>query len=286
MFLFGKTGNSKWEQRPQLYKGRFFRLRRLLEFGLGGCAVLFVVAVILYFQRSDALFIRQVVVTGELIHATRENIILASGITKRDKLFNVNLKTITERLEKLPWIARAVVRREFPDTIQIFVEEHRPVALLRAGALYYVGATGKVFKRAGAADSLDYPVISGFDPDFVGRYPRLAERRLKQTLDFMRRISGEGIVAPESADEGGFYANNAISEVVFDSVAGFTVYTMRDGLEIHYGDGDFAMKQDKLEKLARSPLFSPERVVRIDLTSRTGVIVRKLAAELPPRGSS
>jgi hypothetical protein len=211
---------------------------------------------------------------GDLRHITKDEVVRLAGIGPNDKLFSISLKTVTKNILGYPWIAEARVRREFPDTIQIHVTEREAVALLQAGGLYYVDAEGKVFKRLAAEEDADYPVITGFGSEFATRYPQLSKIYLKRTLAFLRDLKG-----------GGFYAARPISEIRFDPVFGYTVYTLQDPMEIYYGLNDIPEKQLKLEKFAQSRQFDSARFVRLDLDARGKIVTRGVVPQALARVS-
>lgn len=265
MITIKRQSNRKWEKRPQLYRGRFYYLKRFTQVGLALSGVILVISLLLYFQNSDTLFIKRVEVLGKLRHITKDDVILLSGITPQDKLFSVSLKSITQNIMRFPWIEEVKIRREFPDTIQIAVTERKPAALLKTDSFYYVDGQGKVFKRLQREDDLDLPIISGFSEGFVTKYPQLSKNYLKKALAFLNFIR-----------EKPFYEKYPVSEVAFDPVFGYTVFTEDDALEIFYGREDIKAKQDKLERFVTSPHFNMDRYVRMDLASHSKVIARGL----------
>lgn len=263
MFWSRRGENRKWQHRPQLYRGRFYYLKRagqaLLFLSLAGALSGFV----LYIRYSDALGIRTVEVLGELTHLDRDGVIVLSGIRKTDKLFTVNLERIQQNILAFPWVRAVSVRREFPATIQIHVTERKPLAQLLAGGRYLIDENGVVFKKWEPGDPSDLPVITGFSREEIERYPLLTRNFLMRTVAFLKYLH-----------KWDFYKEYAISEVHFDSVFGFTVYTQREGLEIYYGRDDFARKQQKLEKFKLSKAFSKISFVRLDLDSQDRVVAR------------
>lgn len=49
--------------------------------------------------------------------------------------FSTELEAVRERIETVPWVRRASVRRIWPDQLEVRIEEHRPLALWHDGRL-------------------------------------------------------------------------------------------------------------------------------------------------------
>ena len=255
--------NRKWQKRPQLYRGRFFYLKQILQVTVLLSLVVGIFGVALYFQRSEALFIKHIPVTGTLTHITADDVVRLSQITPNDKLFSVDLKTITQNIKRFSWIAEVRVRREFPDTIQIDIQERAPIALLKLKDFYYIDQSEKVFAKVTSAESPDLPILTGLDDDFAKHYPALSKIYLHEALHFLTFLQGQV-----------FYKNYAISEIHFDPVTGYTVFTADNNLEIYYGRDGVEKKQAKLEKFSQSKHFNPAQFVRLDLDAKNKIIAR------------
>ena len=83
--------------------------------------------------------------------------------------FSVDLRTVQQRFEALPWIRSAVVQRTFPNALTVTLTAHVPVA--RWGAPTndsdierLVNAQGEIFEASGGQlDTDDLPLLSGAD---------------------------------------------------------------------------------------------------------------------------
>ena len=84
-------------------------------------------------------------------HVPAESVILASRVQSGEPLAFVDTGAAARRIEALPWVATADVRREWPGIIRIVVTEHRPVLAVRDGrTVALVAADGRVFARQAA----------------------------------------------------------------------------------------------------------------------------------------
>ena len=262
MFL-KKNNNKKWQRRPQLYKGRFFYVKQvtqmLLVVAFMGCLV----ALFIYFKNSKTLFIQNIDVLGDHPHISKQNVIKLAKIKPTDKLFSVNLTTIANNIKKFPWIDDVAIRREFPDTLQIHVTEKKPLCLLLVDQIYLVDKNGNILKAKSANEYVDLPLITGFDKEFIEKYPRLSKEYLKSSLQILQALSHEDI-----------YKKDLISEVHFDPVFGFTVFTEKSGLEIYYGKDNIVVKQLKLNKFVTSAEYKKKKFIRLDLDPKNKIIAR------------
>ena len=109
----------------------------------GGAAL--AVAAVLWVARLPLFPIREVVVTRELREVRRAEIEEALAGKLRGNFFSVNLETLRQSLEQLPWVRRVTVRRQWPARIVLGVEEHVPVAFWGEGAGQLVNSYGEIF---------------------------------------------------------------------------------------------------------------------------------------------
>jgi len=165
------------------------------------------VAVVLWLVRVPAVPIRQIQVQEELRHVRRGEIEMAVAGLLRGNFFSVNLDVVRQALEKLPWVRRVKVRRQWPSRLQVSIEEHHPVARWEerpgSGRNELVNAQGEVFvavlseKEAGRLPGMFGP--PGTAPEVLGRYgefsrlleplgSRLGQIRLSPRLAWQFRL--------------------------------------------------------------------------------------------------
>ena len=76
---------------------------------------------------------------------SREEIFAAAGVTDHSSLLFLDVAEARLKLEAIPWIAEATVRKLYPDRLQITVTEREAFALLqREGKLHVIAADGTV----------------------------------------------------------------------------------------------------------------------------------------------
>jgi len=96
---------------------------------------------------------------GELKHVTREQIdkVVRSKIV--GNFLTVDLDATRDAFEKLPWVRVADVRRHWPQTLEVTLEEH--VAVARWGNEALVNTHGEVFDDAAITRDGELPVFTG-----------------------------------------------------------------------------------------------------------------------------
>jgi len=94
--------------------------------------------------------------SGELKHVTRDQIDKAVQSEVRGNFFTVDMDATRAAFRKLPWVRNASVRRVWPQSLEVTLEEH--VVLARWGSTALVNTHGEVFNAA-SADKL--PIFEG-----------------------------------------------------------------------------------------------------------------------------
>jgi cell division protein FtsQ len=128
-----------------------------------GCALLVLAAGAWWMVRHPAFAIARIVVQGDLAHnnavTLRANV--APQIT--GNFFTVNLGQARSAFEQAPWVRSAQVRREYPRTLRVLLQEHHAVAYWgpESGSAM-VNAQGEVFEADGGdAEQGDLPRWNG-----------------------------------------------------------------------------------------------------------------------------
>lgn len=127
---------------------------------LGGLGLLIVLA-----SDPQVLPVRVVGVDGEIVHLDRRNLERAVAQAVDGSFFSVDLKRIREKLEQLPWIESASVRRVWPDTLRVRVAEQVPLAYWGDDGL--VSQRGEVFRPDRLPTLEGLAVLEGADESAI-----------------------------------------------------------------------------------------------------------------------
>jgi cell division protein FtsQ len=103
----------------------------------------------------------------------------SGAIPTRGNFFSVNLDAVRERFEAVPWVRRADVRRIWPDTLRVGIEEHQPLAVWSDGRL--VNRQGELFTANVAeadaqADLLQFSGPPGSEAQVTRRWAELQQQ--------------------------------------------------------------------------------------------------------------
>jgi cell division protein FtsQ len=113
-------------------------------------------------QVADAAGFR---LTGVLLagegHVSRSEILAAVGVTERTSLLFLDVAASRARIEAIPWVADANVRKLYPDRLQIRIRERVPFAVWQLdGKLSVIAADGTVLCPLDASFA-DLPLVVG-----------------------------------------------------------------------------------------------------------------------------
>jgi len=185
---------------------------------------------------SDPYFrVREVEVEGGR-KIPKETLLSLTVVEGMPNLFSVKLKEVVKRLESHPWIEQVRVRKVFPRTIVIQVEERKPMAIIQLDGLYYIDTKGEIFTAVGDKDEYNYPYVTGLTRRVLEKDPVEAKRLITKALELLRIVSQEKVPPLED-----------ISEIHMERTFGIHCFTKAEGLEVKMGWEDF---EEKLKKLS------------------------------------
>lgn len=108
-------------------------------------------------------------------------------LKKRMPIFSISLEELKDNLESLPWVKHAVVERELPNVIHIYIRERVPLALgQKDRKLYIIDDEGGIINEKELASHLSLPIIIG---DGAEIYVNSLMEMLKEDAELFKRIS-------------------------------------------------------------------------------------------------
>lgn len=216
----------------------------------------------LYRYLSTAPFLQVKEITLELgSRVDPQEVVEIGGLKTGKNLLSLDIATIKSRIEKLPWVKEASIRRIFPDGLRVSVDERRPFALIHLeDSVFIIDDNGVVFKKAVSEDAVDLPVITGIGVDGLFRSDKGG---LNRAIRLLRIIRGD---YPSLWDR--------LSEIRVEGGYGLRMFTTDEGAEIYIGERDFDERLRRYEVLARRLGGRLRDALLVDLDYKDRVIVR------------
>ncbi len=109
-------------------------------------------------ENQDAQ-IKKIVVLGKPKYTTDKAVIAAIKQVDLSSYFQLNVKAVQRSVQGLPWVATVSVRKQWPDKLQVYIVEHKPVAIWNSDLL--LNAKGQVFQADNEALQAYLPQLYG-----------------------------------------------------------------------------------------------------------------------------
>ena len=217
---------------------------------------------------ADRFFVIRTVDLTETRRVSRDQVLALLDLPTERGLLRTDPVALRRALETHPWIRRAAVRRVFPHTLAVDVQEREPVAILRTDRRdFLVDYEGVLLMERPPRRDETLPMLKGMDyAEAVLREPWTAERL--QTGIALAGLLGQAVGRPPVVDLG--------------TPGDFVAYDA--GFRLRFGDGQFGDKVDRYRQVSERVLdrwgdrerAAPARKkVEVDLRFRDKVIVRE-----------
>jgi cell division protein FtsQ len=168
------------------------RLLNAIANGLtAAAATAMVAAAVAWIAQRPAFALQAVVVepvSAELpLRHVNGALLRAAGAARLDgNFFTVDLASVRESFEQVPWVRRAEVRRIWPNTLRVGIEEHQPLAVWDDGRI--VNRQGELF-RANVAEAehdgelLEFSGPPGSEGEVTRRWQELRQQLAPLSLE-------------------------------------------------------------------------------------------------------
>jgi cell division protein FtsQ len=136
------------------HNARLLNLLANTLYVVAGMSLLYTLVLIIV--RLPIFPIREIKVSGDLVHVNQQQVKLIADEHIKGNFFTLDLIKTRDAFEKLPWANNVTVRRRWPDSLSVEIEEHK--ALARWGNIALVNMQGVLFH---AATDTNLPVFYG-----------------------------------------------------------------------------------------------------------------------------
>jgi len=146
-------------------------------------ALVLLAALIAWLLRAPLFTLRSIALDGELARSNLATVRANALPRLAGNFFSFDLERGRAAFESVPWVRRAVVRRQWPNRLAVTLEEHRAAALWHgeAGIEKLVNTQGEVFE-ANLGDVEDEDLIALAGPEGSSAQVLAMQRRLADTL--------------------------------------------------------------------------------------------------------
>lgn len=181
------------------------------------------------------------------------------GIDERTTIWELQPVRVRTRLESHPLIARAAVRREFPNHVAISIRERRPEAIAVLDQCYYVDRHGQLLGALGPEHSRDYPMITG---PTMETPTGLRAWMYKRALRVVRLC-----------ERGGCFGE--LSEINVASDGAVIMYPVQLRASVVLGSGSWRAKLVRFDRVLRAQQGATDDIRVVDLRYRNQVVVQR-----------
>lgn len=176
-------------------------------------------------------------------------------ILHQTSLIGLDCSRIEANLVAVPWVAKAVVKRNWPSTVEISVVESVPVALLASGKegkkqLQYIDKKGVPFLRVWPGADIDFPVITGLTE--IGE-PVIRQQAMTEVLIFLKAIGRNNPNLPAQS----------VSEIHLNQDGEMVVFLVENPFPIFFGKSNIKKKYRRLVQVLKS-LYKKQDVSRVE----------------------
>lgn len=203
---------------------------------------------------KDRLLLEDIVVTGTY-HLDTKDIMEMMKVRRGDSLVDLRFSDMEQKLKRSPWIKEASLRKQYPGTLVIRIDEASPKALLsRKKELYLLDQEGNILEKI-QGDTVPFlPILKEIDPK--------DRKAISEAMKLVGVLSGHDSFADRESLEIG--------------IESYGLTMNMDGEMLKVGYGQYP------EKLARWAELEPEirkrgvSIKYVDLRFKDSVIVKPL----------
>jgi cell division septal protein FtsQ len=216
---------------------------------------------------AESLHVSRIVVRGNERLPTGEVLALLAGL-RGQHVLEVDLDAWRRRVLGSAWVERAALRRLLPATVEVYVEERRPIAVGRLGSdLYLVDALGRVIDEYGPNYAeFDLPIVDGLGSSPPAGEPMVDEQRAALAHDVIESLRTQ----PELF--------RRVSQIDVTNARDAVVVLQDDTALLHLGDDRFVDRLQSYVDLAPALREQVPEMEYADLRFENRVYVRPAGA--------
>ena len=203
---------------------------------------------------SSHFGVKEIIISGNF-HLNKDDIVKSTNIKKWTPLLEIRAEDLSKRLRKNPWIKSVSLKKQFPGTLLIRIEEAVPKALLSINKmLYIIDADGNVLEKIDGESVPFLPVLKEINPG--------NKKDIREALQLIAALSEKKILG-----------NMESVEIGAES---YGLFMNMDGEFIKVGYGDYSAKFERWVELEPEIRKRGVPIMYIDLRFKDSVIVKPM----------
>jgi cell division protein FtsQ len=199
-------------------------------------------------------------------HVPQPELIQLAQINRDMSLLRLNLERVRMRLMQHPWIRDALVRRAYPNELEVIVYERRPSAVLESGSGYLIDGEGYLLSQATPAEVASLPRLVAK----LSHTPSMGERLTDPAVTAGLRLLGYAHDSP-------FFRNTIITHIDIMNPERFVVQTRRGKFIVGSSLIGVDAKLEFLPAIDEVLRSSTRRAEYIDISVENQIVVKTSA---------
>jgi len=138
------------------------------------------------FTSKIGFTIDEVVIEGRK-RTNSSELLKAIGLSRKDNIFEVNVYDLQERVQKLPWVRKAVVRKSFlPNVIMVYIQEKEVQSLWQISEQFYpIDEEGRVIEADYVPDKPVLLIVGNGAPENINSLLNIIKKDKKIFVVFL-----------------------------------------------------------------------------------------------------
>jgi cell division protein FtsQ len=208
-------------------------------------------------------------------------LIQLAQISRGMSLLRINVERVRMRLLQHPWIRDALVRRAYPNEVEIIVYERHPYAVIESGGGYIIDNVGYVLSQATPADTSRFPRLIVH----LSELPVLGKQLTAATVEAGLRLLGYAHDSP-------FFRDTVITQIDIMNSERFVIHTPRGKFIVGSSFVDSEAKLAFFPTIDEALRSNGRRVEYVDVSLENQIVVKtaarttQAAGRLQRRGGS
>jgi cell division protein FtsQ len=203
----------------------------------------------------------------------QQELISLAQIPRGTSLFRIGVERVRRRIMQHPWIREALVRRMYPNELEIIVYERRPTAILESGTAYVIDGEGYLLGQATPAEFASLPRLVATPSQLPALGARITEPAVSAGLRLLAQ-----------AHDSPFFRHTAVTHIDIMNPERFLVQTQRGKFIVGANLVGLGEKLDFFPAIDEVLRARARRVEYIDVSVENQIVVKTSARTMQGSG--